>query len=230
MITVQAIHYTSRSSAWRRLSEALGLQGTHLDRGWAEFDAGGVLAVHDVTAGDPKDGTTAAHLLVDEVAATAAAAREAGAVVEDTPLVDLGPMVTVTYGSLVLTVSADARPAHGDPSVLPIFYLPDTTAPRDLLRALGLSARVVADNDVWVDLAADGGGLIALHQGEQRTELAFEYVGDLDDLAVRVEAAGFDVVIVDEAYNRTLRIDAPGLPGLCVNGAQHDLYGYHLAS
>ena len=228
MITVQPIHYTSQPHGWHRLAAVLGfVAASPLEPGWSELDAGGVLAIHQIDAGDPRDGTTDLHLLVDDLGAAGSAARSAGARVEDTPLEGVGDMLTCSFGPVVLTVSQGARAALGDPSVLPIWYVPDTTVPASLFRALGLVPRVASDSEVWADFTAVGGGLVALHQGEPHTELAFEYAGDLDGLASRLDAAGFDSVIVDEAYNRTIRVTAPGVPELLINGVQQDLYGYH---
>ncbi|WFR68355.1 hypothetical protein P9139_09170 [Curtobacterium flaccumfaciens] len=42
----------------------------------------------------------------------------------------------------------------------------------------------------------------------------------------RLTEAGYEPRIIDEAYNRTLRIARPDGPDLWVNGAQQDLYGY----
>lgn len=76
------------------------------------------------------------------------------------------------------------------------------------------------------DFTADG-GLVSLHSAPRvRIELAMEYVGDLDELATRVQDAGHDAVVVDEAYNRTLRLTPPDGAELWINGAQTDLYGF----
>ena len=69
---------------------------------------------------------------------------------------------------------------------------------------------------------------VALHHGDPYTELSFEYAGDLDALAFRLDAAGYAAEIVDEAYNRTLRVTGPARVDLWINGVQRDLYGYRL--
>jgi hypothetical protein len=56
--------------------------------------------------------------------------------------------------------------------------------------------------------------------------LPIHYAPDLDHLASRLDAAGYAAGIVDEAYNRTLRVTDPDGVELWINGAQEDLYGY----
>jgi hypothetical protein len=89
-------------------------------------------------------------------------------------------------------------------TVQPIHYIRDLAEVDRLYRALGLRP--------WI---------AAVHHGEPQIELSFEYAGDLD-------AAGYAAEIVDEAYNRTLRVTGPGGRELWINGVQHDLYGYRL--
>jgi len=99
----------------------------------------------------------------------------------------------------------------GDPCVLPIHYVRDLAEVDRLYPALGLRPRIAA-----------------VHHGEPQIELSFEYAGDLDALTSRLDAAGYAAEIVDEAYNRTLRVSGPGGRELWINGVQHDLYGYRL--
>ena len=227
MITVQPIYYTSDPVAWHRFAETIGFRSAFPPvASWSEFDADGILAIHHVVVGDPLDGTTDVHLLVSDPDSVEGAAIAAGAAVDATMLENVGRMLTVTLGELRVTVSSGSRSTPGDPSVLPICYVRDLTEPDRLYRALGLRPRIAAVDGVWADYVGDGGGLAALHQGEPQTELSFEYAGDLDDLASRLDAAGYAAEIVDEAYNRTLRVTGPGGRELWINGVQHDLYGY----
>jgi hypothetical protein len=229
MITVQPIHNTSDPDDWHRFAETIGFRAAFPPAAsWSEFDAGGILAIHQVLADDPLDGTTDVHLLVTDLDSVEGAAIAAGATVDATTLENVGRMLTVTSGELRLTVSSGSRSTSGDPSVLPIHYVRDLAEPDRLYRALGLHPRIAAVDGVWADYEGDGGGLAALHHGEPHTELSFEYAGDLDDLAFRLDAAGYAAEIVDEAYNRTLRVTGPGGRELWINGVQHDLYGYRL--
>jgi hypothetical protein len=227
MITVQPIRYTSEPDAWKRFAQTIGFRSASPTVGaWSELDAGGILAIHEVSAGDPLDGTTDAHLLADDLDGVRDAAAAVGAQVEESVLDDVGRMLTITFGEVRVTVTGGPRPTSGDPSVLPIQYVREPAGADRVYRALGLRPRIAADGGVWADYVADGGGIAALHQGEPHTELAFEYAGDLDDLAARLDQAGYVAEIVDEAYNRTLRVAGPGLEELWVNGVQQDLYGY----
>lgn len=231
MITVQPIRYTSEPDAWKRFAETLGFRAASPTVGaWSELDAGGILAIHEVPAGDPLDTTTDIHLLMDDLDAPRDAVTAAGAQVSESMLDNAGRMLTITSGELRVTVSGGPRSTSGDPSVLPIHYVRDTAEADHLYRALGLRSRIEAADGVWADYVADGGGLAALHQGEPHTELAFEYAGDLDDLAARLNLAGYPAEIVDEAYNRTLRVEGPGAEELWINGVQQDLYGYRSLS
>jgi len=229
MITVQPIYYTSDPVAWHRFAETIGFRSAFPPvASWSEFDADGILAIHHVVAGDPLDGTTDVHLLVSDLDSVEGAAIAAGATVDVTMLENVGRMLTATSGDLRVTVSSPARSTSGDPSVLPIHYVRDFAEPDRLYRALGLRPRIAAVDGLWADYAGDGGGLAALHHGDPHTELSFEYAGDLDALASRLDAAGYAAEIVDEAYNRTLRVTGPARVDLWINGVQRDLYGYRL--
>ena len=227
MITVQPIHYTSDPDGWHRFAETIGFRSDFPPlASWSEFDAGGILAIHQVVAGDSLEGTTDVHLLVSDLDSVEGAAVAAGATVDATMLENVGRMLTVTLNEVRVTLSSGARSTFGDPSVLPIHYVRDLAEADRLYRALGLRPRIAAVAGVWADYVGDGGGLAALHHGEPNTELSFEFAGDLDDLASRLGAVGFAAEIVDEAYNRTLRVTGPGDRELWINGVQQDLYGY----
>lgn len=121
--------------------------------------------------------------------------------------------------------------ASGELVVMPVWYPRDVEAAHRFVRALGLQPRIVSDEGTWSDYTADGGGLVALHAGSAtpRTELSFEYRGDLGAFAERLEEAGFTAVLVDEAYNRTLLVSTPDGWQLWINEAQADLHGFHRA-
>ena len=113
--------------------------------------------------------------------------------------------------------------------VLPIWYSRDLDAAERFVEALGLRPRIASKDGGWRDYRADGGGLVALHADHEDPHvwLAFEYQGDLAVLADQLGRAGFDAEVIDEAYNRTLRVMTPDGWALSINGAQSDLYGYH---
>lgn len=123
-----------------------------------------------------------------------------------------------------------AGTADGELVVMPVWYPRDLDAADQFLRALGLQPRIASDSGNWRDFTG-GGGLVALHAaGENpRTELSFEYTGDLDVLSERLEEAGFVSEIVDEAYNRTLLVTTPDGWNLWINEAQSDLHGFRRA-
>ncbi|MDL9979592.1 hypothetical protein [Microbacterium candidum] len=224
MITVQPIVYTSEPRRWHALAAALGLAArTPLDDMWTEFAGGGVLAIHQAERSRQPDW----HALVDDLAATERALADAGILFRRTELDGVGSILHVA-GTLTVSVGAGADD-HGPLAVMPIWYDTDLDRARTVYRALGLAPRISSDGGGWSDFSADGGGLAALHGGDPRIELSFEYAGDLDALAKRVADAGFPAHIVDEAYNRTLLVDTPEGGKLWINGTIDDLYGYHAA-
>jgi len=244
-ITVQQIQYTTDPAAWHALARALGLEPLPGgDDAWSEFAGDGVLAVHRVD--DVADERTEIVLLTDTAAALDDLERTlvgAGATVRRTVLDDIGPLLVVG-GPLPMsaTSSSSASTAAGDAlrasplTVMPIWYGADLTEQAAVADAVGLRRRLASDSGVWIDFTAAGGGALALHRADvgsadrDRVELSFEYAGDLDVLAARLTEAGHTPRILDEAYNRTLRVARPDGPDLWVNGVQQDLYGYTRSS
>ncbi|MBK7819868.1 MAG: hypothetical protein IPJ61_02025 [Tessaracoccus sp.] len=228
MITVQLIYYTSHTRQWRALARALGLTPPFTPgEDWAEFEGGGILAIHYADGG--RVGTADLHFLVDDLDATEARLRDAGLTVESTMLNDVGPLLTITAASgATISASAGARVANsGTLAVQPIWFQADLDEPRRILETLGLRARLASDSGGWIEFEADGGGSAALHAGDAPTiGLSLECTGDLDDLARRLTDSGFAATVVDEAYNRTLRVVTPDGDELWINGAMDDLYGY----
>lgn len=110
----------------------------------------------------------------------------------------------------------------------PIWFQPGLDEPRRILEALGLRADVAADGGGWIELVADGGVVGLHHRDEPCIGLSFLHRGDLDALAERLRAAGFDAAVIDEAFGRTVRLPGPdGGDEIWINGTQDDLYGYH---
>jgi len=124
--------------------------------------------------------------------------------------------------------------AATDIAVMPLRFTDQVARMRDFLTLLGFSSRV-SRAESWVDLVG-GAGMVALHgavvsesgarPGE--TGLTFE-VGDVDLLAARLTAAGFEnVEIYDEAYGRVLRVGDHDAERITFDEHADDLYGYHV--
>lgn len=224
IVTVQQIVYTRQPRRWHALAAALGLVAPfEPDEGWAEFDGGGVLAVHRETD-DHADGSTDLHLLVDDL--DAAECVLAGHDVSRTAMDGVGDLLVVRAASGVsVSVSAGARSTSGPMLVQPIWFQSDVAEAREILEALGLRADIVADRGGWVEMHAPGGGSVGVHGSDSAgIGLGFLARGDLDALAAALTDAGFAASVVDEAYARTVRIADPEV---WINGEQEDLYGYH---
>jgi hypothetical protein len=234
-ITVQQIQYTTDPPAWHALARGLGLQPLPGgDDVWSEFAGDGVLAVHRVdTVAEER---TEIVLLTDSAVALDDLEHtlvDTGATVRRTVLDDIGPLLVVDDPlPMSATTSTSATGSTSSPlTVMPIWYGADLTAQAGVAEAVGLRRRLTSDSGVWIDFTAAGGGALALHRADQHgVELSFEYSGDLDALATRLTEAGFEPRIIDEAYNRTLRVARPDGPDLWVNGVQQDLYGYTRSS
>ncbi|UNK72203.1 hypothetical protein [Microbacterium sp. H1-D42] len=231
-VTVQQIVYARDEPRWYALAAVLGLVAPFPpEAGWAEFDGGGVLAIHAETP-EYADGTTDLHLLVDDLdtAQRALAGRDA----QRTHLDGVGDILVVRAASgVTISASAGARATSGDVSVQPIWFQDHIAEARGILEAFGLQADLAADRGGWVELQAEGGGAVGVHSASGRDTgsgagigLSFLARGDLDAFAERLSDAGFSASVVDEAYARTIRIDDPEV---WINGVQDDLYGYHRA-
>lgn len=229
-VTVQQIVYARDTDRWHALARALGLApAAEPDETWAEFDGGGVLAVHAATP-DHTDGTVDLHLLIDDL--DAAEHALAGRDVTRTRMEGVGDLLIVRAASgVTVSASVGARSTSGDVSMQPVWFQDDTAEARSILEALGLRAELAADRGGWVELRADGGGTVGVHPASGRAEgtgtgigLSLLTAGDLDALVARLTDAGFEASVIDEAYGRTLRLADPEV---WINGVQDDLYGYH---
>lgn len=227
-VTVQQVVFTRDAQRWHTLAEVLGLAAPFAPSPeWGEFDGDGVLAVHHSAAGADR---VELNVLVRDL--DAAEKALAGHDVAPGEMAGVGRMLTVrTRAGVELAVFAGARATAGEVAVQPIWFQDDIAEARAVLEALGMRAEIAADAGGWVQLRADGGGTVGLHSASGRSEgdgagfgLSFEARGDLDALAARLRAAGFDASVVDEAYTRTIRIAEPAVT---VNAAQTDLHGYH---
>lgn len=226
MTVVQQILYTEHPERWWALAEALGFWAPFApSREWGEFHADGVLAVHHPTD-EHRPGQADIHLLVEDLDAAASALSAFD--VSRRTMDGVGEMLMVRATSgLAVTVSMGTGGVSGAIAVQPIWFADDLTETRAILEALSLRAGIAADRGGWVELRADGGS-IGLHSGSARIGLSFEARGDLDTLTRRLQDAGFDAAVVDEAFARTIRIPDPdGGDEIWINGVQDDLHGYH---
>lgn len=229
-MSIQAIIYTAHQEQWRSLAKALGLvalgQASDI---WEEHAAHGILAIHGVEAGSDKEGKTETHVLVrhlDGLIETLTARGFAHSM-EDNDAVGRIVVARDVQGVTVSATEGHGRHSDGQLIVMPLQFTPDVESAAALYAAFGLEPRIVADRGGWIDFTVDGGGLAALHQGEATSVgLTFEYSGNIDDLAQRLRVSGYDPVIVDEAYNRTLEVATPDRGMLGINEASQDLYGY----
>ncbi|WP_309066257.1 hypothetical protein [Microbacterium sp.] len=231
MITVQQILFTGDTERWWALAEQLGFRPAFEPTPeWAEFDAGGVLAVHATADRHPANEADL-HLLVDDLEA---AERRLGDLdVTRSHMDGVGELLTVRARSgVVVTASAGARRAHSDTiAVQPIWFQPDVGEARAILEAFGLRAHLAADRGGWIEMHADGGGTVGIHSGEEAGIGRSFVAHDLDALAACLADADFPASVIDEAHGRSLRIlDPDGGQDIWVNGVQDDLYGYHRVS
>lgn len=232
MTTIRSTLSTTHPAAWHALATDLGLTAEAVGDGWTAFRADGLLTVQAVEVGSPDAGRVTIEVLVEEPGTLRTALEEAGHPVLPVGLDAAGPAFTVAVGGAPLTLVGAEDAAATDAaaavlSVMPIRYTDDVAGGAEVLRHVGLRSRIAADGGGWADFVAPQGGLAALHHGaDGRTELSFEYRGDLDALADRLRQAGHEVDVVDEAYNRTALVTTPDGWRLWVNGAQEDLYGY----
>lgn len=227
MTVVQQIIYTEAPERWWALAEAMGFVAPfEPDTAWAEFHADGVLAVHGATA-EHRPGLTDIHLLVEQLGAAASALE--GFDVEQLTMDGVGEMLTVRAASgISVSVSEGAaQRGAGSIAVQPTWFQQDLAEPKAILEALGFRSGITADGGGWVEMLCDGGA-IGLHAGEPRIGASFETRDDVDVLAGRLRDAGFAASVVDEAFNRTVRVaDPDGGDEVWINGVQEDLHGYH---
>ncbi|MFT3970552.1 MAG: hypothetical protein QM695_09790 [Micropruina sp.] len=251
MIIVRPMQYTSRVAQYRELFGALGLAEMPADQGgdatpdWTVFQAGsGRVGLHAVPDGDPLDGQAALGFETDELDAVAVRlaascrvrrfGRSGGRAIEaiapdGLSLVFLAPTAGEASPAFSASSEVSVPFASSAVSALGLWMTADTGRATRVLQELGLDGRVRSDSGRWFQASADGGGLAAVHEGgdEPRAELSFEYDGEVDALAERLEAAGIGCNVVDESYGRTLLVDRPGGgEPIWVNERQTDLYGY----
>ncbi|WP_110590501.1 VOC family protein [Microbacterium suaedae] len=225
MTSIQQILYARDASAWHAAAGALGLEAPHPPAPeWGEFHGRGSLAIHPETPGHPA-GSVDLHLLVDDLDEAERALASFG--VERTTMAGVGEMLTVSHGVEITVSIGSAANRDGALAVQPIWFTPEIETPRRILEALGLRPTIASDRGGWIELEADGGGLVGLHRGDEpRVGLSFLWA-DVEGLAERLRAAGYDAAVVGEAFGRSVRFPNPdGGDEVWINGTQDDLYGY----
>lgn len=251
-VTVRPIHFTSKLDAVAARLLALGLcrvDGSAGD-GWQVFQApaGGRVGIHQANPGSAEDGTTRLGFEVAErstldALATRFADRPGGAVAE---LVEQG------HGTALRIVAADGLPllidvcaaASSAETIRPgvevdqMWFTPDPPGAREVLLRLGVTELVTTEGLGWDDSRAPGGGRTQLHAGGSASvSLGFMSATPLEELKAKVDAAGDEGSIVDEAWGRYLALapvtvaipDTP-LDGelTWVNEEQRDYHGYQV--
>jgi catechol 2,3-dioxygenase-like lactoylglutathione lyase family enzyme len=115
--------------------------------------------------------------------------------------------------------------------VMPIRYVADVAASVRFYVALGLVQGDSSRPGDWTELNGSGGvlGVHAASNAEQDhpggVELSFETDEELEVLAERLTAAGFEPeAIVDESFGRSLRVVDPDGVLVQVNEHDRDLY------
>ncbi|WAB83491.1 hypothetical protein OVN20_10550 [Microcella daejeonensis] len=230
MITVRALVYTAHPQAWLRVLQSLDFTVHESDgEDWTVLASSGLVAVHAVPSDDPLAGSTELQLLVDDLDRVIQTVQDAGFIVERSLLDDgITPIVHVpTDGAARISILPDPVATIGAVPVQPIWYTPSPERAAALLGALGLTPRLASDSGDWLEFSADGGGTAAAHQREHSgVELSLT-TNRPDDVAVQLQAAGLSAAVVDEAYNRTVRVTTPDRGDLSINGPIDDLHGYH---
>lgn len=118
--------------------------------------------------------------------------------------------------------------------IAPLLFTGNIAAMRRFCEVLGLHASVVADGGGWVSLTAANGSTLGLHRDTVadpprlagQCELCFEADEPLEAVLTRLSAAGYDAVIVDESFGRSIRVVGPDGKVIQINEAMSDFYGY----
>ena len=233
MLRVRPIHFTSRLDEWERLLTGLGMVKTFEEPTWREFDAGsGRLALHYVEQGSAEDGTTSLGVEVGDLEEFARRTGEAGAEGSTTAeLIDAdhGPSCRITGADGFSFLADPAKratdgswgaPAEADPAiaVIGVWFSEDAVAAARTLRDIGAQPRPLpgsGDGDTGTaeseSFAAKNGGVLMLGTGTGTGSagLGFEYAGDLGALRERLDEAGHEAAINEEAGITTLHVGNP---------------------
>ena len=242
MLRVRPIHFTSRLDEWERLLSGLGLVKTVDEPTWREFDAGsGRLALHFAEQGSSEDGTTSLGVEVGDLKEFARRTKEAGAQGGGTTAelieADHGPSCRITAADGFSFLADPATRAsdgtwggspEADPgiAVVGVWFSEDAVAAAQTLRSIGARPRPVpgsgggsasadADTAESEAFAAKNGGvlMVGTGAGAGSAGLGFEYTGDLDALRQRLEEAGHEAAVIEEAAIATLHAANPDAGG-----------------
>jgi len=238
MLRVRPIHFTSRLDEWERLLTVMGLVKTVDEPTWREFDAGsGRLALHFVEEGAAADGTTSFGVEVGDLKEFARRTKEAGAAEG----VTTAELIEADHGSSCRITAADGfsfladpatRAADGswggsseadpDIAVVGVWFSEDAVAAAQTLRHIGARPRPVPGSGVGDSSTAESeaftaknGGILMLGAGTGTGSagLGFEYAGDLDALRERLNEAGHEAAVLEEAAVPTLHVTNPDADG-----------------
>jgi hypothetical protein len=243
MLRVRPIHFTSRLDEWERLLTSLGMVKTVDEPTWREFDAGsGRLALHLAEQGSAQDGTTSLGVEVGDLKEFARRTKEAGAAESTTSGGTTAELIEADHGPSCRITGADGFSFLADPAVragdgswsgspeadpalavVGVWFSEDAVAAAQTLRNIGARPRPVpgavgsADADTAESEAfeAKNGGILMLGAGAGAGSagLGFEYGGDLGILRQRLEEAGHEAAVLEEALIPTLHVANPDADG-----------------
>ena len=246
MLRVRPIHFTSRLDEWERLLTGLGMVKTVDEPTWREFDAGsGRLALHFVEQGSAEDGTTSLGVEVGDLKEFARRTKESGAAEGGTTaeLIDADHgqscRITAADGFSFLadpaTRAADGSwggSAEADPgiAVVGVWFSEDAVAATRTLRDIGARPRPLpgtgtgsGDTDSGTveseAFTAKNGGILMVGAGtgSGSAGLGFEYAGDLTALRERLNEAGDEAAVIEEAAVPTLHVANPDANGVAAH-------------
>jgi hypothetical protein len=241
MLRVRPIHFTSRLDEWERLLTGLGLVKTVDEPTWREFDAGsGRLALHFVEQGSAEDGTTSLGVEVGDLKEFARRTKESGAAEGGTTAelidADHGPSCRITAADGFSFLADPATratdggwggSAEADPgiAVVGVWFSEDAVAAARTLRDIGAQPRPLPGSGADINTAeseafvAKNGGILMLGAGSGtgRAGLGFEYAGDLAALRERLNEAGNEAAVIEEAAIATLHVANPDADGVAAH-------------
>lgn len=241
-VTARPIRFTADIPAWQRILTQLGGTLINEQPGWLVYQMGsGRVALHASSEAQPAGQTLLAletpQALSDAV--VSAAGHGVPITLEETDHGSAGVVRADDGVSFTLDLPTPGSPGPEGSgeldsrlSVLQIWYTKRTREALDTFDGLGLKRRVIGHDGTWTDLICPGGGLAAVHLTDEpvRTELAFEFAGDLEQLIEPLTEIGVQSALIDESYSRTLQLaDPDGGKAIWINEKQTDLYGYTLA-
>ncbi|MDP9982701.1 hypothetical protein J2W14_002093 [Pseudarthrobacter oxydans] len=241
MLRVRPIHFTSRLDEWERLLTGLGMVKTVDEPTWREFDAGsGRLALHFVEQGSAQDGTTSLGVEVGDLKEFARRTKESGAAEGGTTAelfdAEHGPSCRITAADGFSFLADPATratdgswggSAEADPgiAVVGVWFSEDAVAAARTLRDIGAQPRPLpgsggvgnadmntAESEAFM---AKNGGILMVGAGSGTgiAGLGFEYAGDLAALRERLNEAGNEAAVIEEAAIPTLHVANPDADG-----------------